>query len=873
MLNLYGFNCVITDNATTYTIPMEKLNQTFKVDESLDSAIVIEPLSTRKEQYPRFKQTTITVTDNDTPYVWDWLTFGDSVQVITSGATQRYSHAIELIEPTKWLEKIPCGSLTFTQPLSGTQKTLYDIVSRLRYLCPFVRYTKVETTRAFTIDADLEDELKTIPVSQFYLDKKNLREALIEVFTYINAIPRLIFVSNELVLVADKINDRHERIPFTIQGSKIIDFKTEISGENYATKVESYQENVIPSNDTTTPNAFANSITDAITFRADDIIIGENTIKMYLNTKVDRLLSVKVKTTTDDTPDFVSIIDLSSYVYEKQVYDTLLTVGGVGTKNYAFYWQRGSNILDGFNYTNAVLFPVMAIENILNDINSNRLWYEVVFLITYIPFIETIHSEQYREDLITNTMESTIQINPRERINNAYKSTNNLYGQIQRIGVDTFAFSKLHKHLSPYEPTTNDDGIYSLGDYTDDGYIITTVEIVFYNHFVIARYELSLNFNRYAQYTSIDKEFRPYEITLTKSDYTLKRDIMIPMFIVELDTTLNTNHVENGFVSPFMKTFEDADALELITCGTLIESEESVGVLMPLIIMAEKNTIKFKMDFKDTKLAGEMANTTAVAGSWVIKQVPYTNTDGTLNIVQIELYHNYWSYLETTINGDLQAMNRAARYLPYVDTSKNVLSFGTTSDTMPCAIYDNYAAFPAEGWDNQYYLALDTFKIYEWTTEYIDWGFASAFKNTPIYSLPEYDIAKDRSEIIGLEMTLPIIPNKNHVNTFIIGDMLSQDNVLIKERTAKTLYIYTSTTPFSKANTKNVGLATITAVSPTVVDDNCLSIDTTICNNNDYYAIGDSEGNLYLAVNQKNFAGTKVVVDSIWFNFLTERTM
>lgn len=871
MISLYAYSCIIYDGATHYHISMEKLNETFKIDESLDSGIIVEPLSTREDQYPRFKPTQIIVTDNTVNYTYDWVTFGDSVQVVTTGATQKYAHTISLIEPTKWLEKIPCGSLTFTQPLGSAQKTLYDVVWRLWVLCPFVRYSELLTTRVFTIDSALETELRAIKAPQLYFDKKNLREALVEVFKYINAIPRLNIVDGSFVLVADKINDRKNLIPFTIQGSKIIDLKTEITGENYATKVESFQENVIPSDDITTPNAFGGSITDAITFRADDIVIGENTIKLFLNSKVDRVLSVKAKI-TEEIDGAVSTVDLASYLYEKQVYDTLNTIGGVGTKNYAFYWQRGTNVLDGFNYTNAVLFPTMAIENILSDIGSNNAWFEIVFLVEYIPFIETIRSEQYREDLTTNTMESTIQINPNERINNAYKTTSNLYGQIQRLGVDTFGFSKLHKHLSAYVPSTNVDGIYSVGDYTADGYIITTVELVFYNHFVIARYEMSLNFNRIAQFMSIDKQFRPYEIALTKSDYTLKRDIMMPIFIVEISKNTNANHINNGLVSPFMATLESASAKYQITCATLVESGSYEGVLMPLISMAEKNTIKFKMDFKDTKLAGDMAINSSTPASWLKKQIPYTNAYGTMDMSEIELYHNYWDFRTDAIDDDLMAMNKAAKYLPYVDTRKNVISSGTFADTMVALVYANLAAFPAAGEDSVYYLALDTLKIYIWTTAYAEWGNASAIKSDPYYTIPDHYIVKDRSEILGFEMTLPIIPNKNEINTFIIGDMLSQDNCLIKERSAKTLYLYSSTTPFSKANTKNVGSATITSYSPYRYDQNTIGINDYYCTTTDYYAIGDADGNLYLAVNQKGIDGVKTIIDKIRFNFLIKRS-
>jgi hypothetical protein len=266
-----------------------------------------------------------------------------------------------------------------------------------------------------------------------------------------------------------------------------------------------------------------------------------------------------------------------------------------------------------------------------------------------------------------------------------------------------------------------------------------------------------------------------------------------------------------------------------------------------------------------------MAINSTSASSWLKKQVPYTYDNGTFDMSEIELYHDYWAFRVDAIDDDLIAMNKAAKYLPYVDTRKNVISSGTFADTMVCSVYANLAAFPATGKSGVYYLALDTLKIYIWTTAYAEWGNASAQKNTSMYTVPDHYIIKDRSEILGFEMTLPIVPNKDCVNMFVIGDMLSQDNCLIKERVAKTLYAYTSTVPFTKANTKNVGSATITAYSPIRVSATCIGINTDYCHSVDYYAIGDEDGNLYLAVNQKGLDGTKTLVNLIWFNFLTSR--
>ena len=54
--------------------------------------------------------------------------------------------------------------------------------------------------------------------------------------------------------------------------------------------------------------------------------------------------------------------------------------------------------------------------------------------------------------------------------------------------------------------------------------------------------------------------------------------------------------------------------------------------------------------------------------------------------------------------------------------------------------------------------------------------------NENIIAVDTYQIEKDRSEILGLDLALPIVPNLNEINTFIIGDYLTKNNALIKDK-------------------------------------------------------------------------------------------
>ncbi|MCK9575888.1 MAG: hypothetical protein M0R51_08085 [Clostridia bacterium] len=869
---MYTFTITIQKGSgTIYTVKTEKLATTFKIDESLDTALLIIPFTTKDDEYQRFSTCDISISDGTTTLTHQWLVYSDQIAIGTSYPI-RYDHTIGLIEPTKLLEKIPAGSLCDTQPLTGTQRTMYDVLYRVQQLCPFVDYDNVDTTRAFTIDTDLKTKLEEITSPQFYFDKKNLREVLIEIFTYINAIPRLI----DGVLSADFINNRQ----LLITPSKMIDYADEVSGEYYASKVESYQENVVSNNNTSEPNV----ITEYINFRSDEIIVGESNMKLILTQEVEQMVSIKLYLVTTDELNDVTEVEMNGvYAFEKNVYDSFEVESGQGTKSYSFYWEKGSNTIDGLNFQYGALFPFMAIENILIDLSTNVPWYEVVFKVSYIPRFETMRVEQYREDISVHTDDTTIQINQNERINDSFKATSNLYGQIQRIGVDTLSFSKVHKYLAPYDET-HQNGIYSLGDYTSDGYFITTVELSYNSYYIVARYEMSKNWNRLAQFLQIDKEFRPYEISLVKTDYTLKRDIIIPIAFIEISSL---DRMSAGDVSKysylyaqFLKTFQtsiyDLPAKTvLFRKGTLSGSTVTIdddGVIQPLSLVKEKNTIKLKAGFNNTKLAGNKATITTELGSWVQKQIPYTEDDGTLEFVFIQLYQKYWNWSI----GDgriLEGMSAAARLYPYVDTSKGFLSCnGVLYDAV---IYTNVSAFPAVGEAGVYYLDYSTKNLYVWnaTTEVYNLeDFITAIANGAIYSLPYYQVLKDKAEILDYELTMPIIPYKYEINTFVIGNALIKENVFLKERTiAKTFYFCTKATPFSKNDTEKPTVF-VTLEVPTITNHQ-INVPHNIYYNHYYYGIVDGAGNFYLGVNQKDFAGNETEISTIYFNFLNERTI
>ena len=878
---MFTYNIKIYERNAITSVKVDSLSYTLKLDESLDSGVLTIPRSTRKAKFNRFSRVEISINDSIETRTTTWLIYTTKVEIESKGVNKTYSHTIGLIEPTKWLEKFVAGTLTFTQPLNGTQKTLYDYFERVRQLVPLVERSKVARTRLFRIDDSFKTELQNVIAPQMYLDKKNLREVLIELCKVVNAIPRL-YYDNGWVLTGDFINQR--QLPITI-GDGDIDYVQEASGENFAQSAEIFHENTL-----TDKAIYEGTITDYISFRNNNIVLGENDLRLILSQNVSELISFQVLTDYTDSTH-IDNVDLNDYIKEKRVYDTLEYDNGIGTQSHTVYWTYKSNEILGFSEKFGEIFENAAIENILNNLGSEMNTFEVIFKVVYKPYYETMRSVQYRDDFEPYALTpelldqfSGLIINQGERINELYDLTENIYGQIQRIGVDTVAFSKKVYRFQD---------IYNIGDYTLDGYFATKIEIIPYTTYFIARYELSKNWNRIAQFIQIDKEFRPYEVSLTKTAFTLKRDILMNIGFVEVSTEIADDYLEdyNSLRQTFLNTFKTGEYSENITALSFKPNFEYNSIVKPVGSLAEKNALKWKLDLLDTKLAGKRVTYENLR--FIQKAVNYTDTNGEIDNIRIALYHELWKPVEENIgigaDARIIALKTIADTLPLLYTTwknatESLVSGSLTRilETTDISIYhyDTYAEFPDPSTITAfaYYVDDSTDIVYYGRPDTLSYqlvNYIIAKKQDPIYELNVFRIYKDSAELIGLEIALPVVPRYDLINTFVIGNSLLKENTLIKVRSvSKTLYFYGLTSPIEKTKADKINLATASQLEAvnSYVSTNYISVPASATYGYDYFAIADSEGNLYLGVNQKVYGGIKTPITKLYFNFVAERT-
>ena len=116
------------------------------LDESLDfGSLVLSPM-TKSDAYGLFDSVEI---DIDGVTKFSQRISSDTVELVSKNPLL-YKHTMQLIEHTKILELFTISGYTLTQPLVGTQKTVYDAIETLRNTYPLEVTSLVSSTRLFS---------------------------------------------------------------------------------------------------------------------------------------------------------------------------------------------------------------------------------------------------------------------------------------------------------------------------------------------------------------------------------------------------------------------------------------------------------------------------------------------------------------------------------------------------------------------------------------------------------------------------------------------------------------------------------------------------------------------------------------------------
>jgi len=778
-----------------------------KLSEELDSGAVTIPVSSRATHYKRWSKVTILMDNVETGLIL----WGDKVDVVIKGVTPYYSHTLTLIEPTKILERVMVPSITFTQPLDSTFYTMADVIQRIIDVAPVEKTSLLVSTRACVMSAALVARLNTIDAPQFFIRKSNMREVFIQVLAYVNAVPRL---GLDGVLDADFLNE--------IDGEIVIDstigYQQSASSEDYATSMESYVDNVIGEKNEDTSSVIVMSRTDLVGVRADTPIMGDSQYHIPLPYKINKVLKiimhsyVHIFTAGTDYGYFEIDFDITNYLFSLEEYNTLDATGPdlTNRKSHAIWYEpfKGKRI-DGLTTTWGVFGFQTAMHNIEQEIEQYYVygpdptavvviendWYQQLYRITYIPVVDSrIHIE--REDISSIDFNTVVQANARDDILDIQAVTTNIYGKLQRTGLDTIIRGKIHRDAA---------SVHKVAQKTDDDYIITDVERVAFPDFIAGRYLMAPKFNRLSQFIGVDRKFRVVEVSQT--DRVVTRNILYKEYII-IDT-YDYNNNDSSFLAKglevFMRVFETilipvSENINIVRLSTGI-----ISILVPCVSLGGQSTIILQFSFDSPNSAG--VSLVEDSGQKLMKAVKYTDDEGRLDEVTMSYRNGYY----------------------------NIDNIGTAA-YLPLANAFPAATIPADVSSEQ------------------------------LISLGPLKLLLDTAEILKSTLQYQILPGIDKVDIFVVGINLTTQNPLVKSYDVNKaqLFVWDTDEDYTKNETK-YAKGTIDYTNGINVSAHRVMLSHASLKKN--WAIADTAGNLYLAVNQP----IDTEINAVFFNAMNKR--
>lgn len=710
------------------------------LDETLDTATVIIAPAKRQEVFPMWENVWLTIDGTTRSY----MVSEDSVDMLSKQPVL-FKHTVQLIEPTKYLDVLPCDNLTFTKPsnqlsypddLEGKNASLWHVLRRIR-MCAQLRLENATEPFPFEIDPAVESELKSIEAPQFFLNVGNIRDAVNQVFKYINAVARCwIAEDGTLMLAYDRFNKRNNLIPdehVDITKGYITNYGASQSIQDYASEVQTYVSNLTTDSE--------NADQAVIVYPAEGnwaSLRSENggiltTSNMRMITpspisKVEKLtlwLEVRYYPEGSFYEDKIVSFDVTPLVVTKEVYDTLERetewgVKDIGDGKTIFYpIALGKDAAIIYEYLGTNFYGLdetwsgfMGLSRTVIDTVSSYVYWNAngtasllslptsgkvnfspsLKCLWNVIYMGTTDSRLSSEKDESTTRKATINVNQATNLTDNIALGQNMQGLVQRLGQDEKLYTVRFKKYQ---------NVWNIGDYTSDGYIVTKRGISIYNDFVIGNMTLNKNFNRRSQFVDLDSEIRQFVIPAKENSLT--RHSLIKQYVyfsTKAESGEGSNFV--GLYTGMMASlcnFSNTVGWQYNPNAAWYECAEINNYLRGAIDSKSfGNSIAFTFGFNDNRSAG---NRVYEEDKNKVEQAVAYTINGGLQKLQVKLANTF------NVSSDFDALISTANRYPICGNSSalqniaiicpdNLMLYKDPAEIWRCTIQFHFLADPTD---------------------------------------------------------------------------------------------------------------------------------------------------------------------------------
>lgn len=791
-----------------------------RLDEELDSGVITFYTKT-PELLPPLTMVKVELNDqnwdeeNDTDYNTDkrYYLGNDSYVKVNS---RLYEHTFNLVEPTKLLEGVKIDGRRISHPEDEAQrKSLYDVLKELLAVTPLRTTQEAASEMAgtrkapyvVTDDAAVVAALQGVKSPEFRCDSQTtLWECLNDIAAMIDAIPRLTANAAETAfdtITFDFVNETNR----VVESMSCISESMSFEEGQYCSAIETQAENIVESDNESASVVFpsANGWTTPRTEdvkREDDncvLILPQNIeqlIHVYANVggafiNYDKIIEGAPTVTSNFSLDMLvehglanPYLDIKKYCVEFKEWQTEKIQSSSETsliayKNNSFYWTQGENtlMLLGERYKVSALFSVPVYKELLAGVvasiynnnpnyfpswtaieNGRQVFYrpngnvqrenmaDIRNWRLRVEYIPTNSNAKVRAVKTNKTNVEFVQsYNQRAQVNDSESLGRAMKGTVEKMGIDTLKLMQVHKTL---------DGMLDVGDvymYEGEAYIVTVVDWEILSHrFTACVYELSKNWSLLSRYVGINRRFRSWNIpndvlerNLSDRDYCeITREDGTVAGQSDPNVRLD-NAPQTEFLSVLATNLATDD--EITTCW-IFKDEYTTdnrtnldGVMVPASTFAFGKSTVFYARTLDNLSAGKRMQTETIDGSSsdsnCCVDTYYCNDDGTLQEMTIMLGANIRSNLGATDSD-------AAALVPFARRGKPSSS----------SIADYYVNYPNGAKFSQ-----------------------------------KYAVAKQPAEQLNFVYQIHFVTDLPDI---VIGNMLAQNNPLIKNMSSRTFKVW-----------------------------------------------------------------------------------
>ncbi len=480
---------------------------------------------------------------------------------------------------------------------------------------------------------------------------------------------------------------------------------------------------------------------------------------------------------------------------------------------------------------------------------------EMTFNVSYIALEDNVH-DAHKEDtsIIDKYTENISNVN--DRLINFERASVGNYGISQRLGVPTITYGRI----------TGQDKVEEEGFVNQNNEVVVEAETIYYPDHKIHVYEASRDFNRLAKFVSVDREYRPYEIP--QSTQNIKRNDVYTEFLEYSthkekpeprpnDTFVRVRTIEtilNTILSDETKNKELVKAVLVRTDGMLesLESEEKNGeyvrnaVIVPVLVNTGKNTLSFKFGFDSPISAGD-------------RLVEY-DTDGLSFLRENirEMWKNFRDFLSEDEEYYTSPYGVWRRFVPYTDRNGffDKLHFSFLTGLLE----------PLDYGDDGYFEETRNFPLIQFNSQNPEQYFNNqetfkAFESGNGVSMDDaLVVKKDASEVYAMTYQIATVPASiKDGENLVIGKKFMTNNYIGTpfEKREMYLYLHSKKRHYTLFDDKEKQIETYDKKVPIqeaveIFYDGLRPIGyhiTENMNNYENWAIGDKDGNIYLASN------------------------